>query len=418
MPFPLNHLLPELLEHIVAQICRGHGDPSSPIPTCIDPGHGCLPCDVERRAALRSLCLTSRRLYHVSLPHLYHHLAPNNRGQWWFLARTLAERPDLARYGRSLCFKRHEAADENGQAELWARPAIVRHFSKCKNEYFASLPETLDAELKRSEMVRVSYYNLPYAAHHLASDLLVSLLPNLETLAVVLRKNLAFRFCSRGSLPRLRHVRLKHSTGWFSFYMTNVLRVFAAGRETLETVVIQMCDPILPQTPGGPEQEAERESHPESGGEEEEEGEEEDDVEPDGSSVTHRHLSNLRTLHLPQVWSLSISNHAVNISMLAVMFTSFPNITHLRFAISGTRTAIRTTASSLTEILRLPNAAPALESLTLVLWVMPTQWEAWWDENKAKEFLAVMDGRGIKVEFSSLSGDAEQKLLVPTQTRT
>jgi hypothetical protein len=229
----------ELLDAIVSFICD-HGEFDASFKSCVFPGHDCQICDRQRQAALKALCLTSRRFHTVALPHLYHHLSPNAR--WWSLLRTLAHRPNLGHYARSLCWTENRSMpDASTSQELRQDSALVDLFNTRREEYFATCPRTSRTAYTESRVVAeslVHFRHLLEFQHSVPTDFLTSILPNLEVLAVPVDIFYSFRFCRPGSLPRLRHVHLRslvEGEGVSAFWSN---RLFAAARDSLQSVVI------------------------------------------------------------------------------------------------------------------------------------------------------------------------------------
>jgi hypothetical protein len=384
---------PELVDTIISTICRCNPTLSC-IPTCIDHvGQGCLPCDPDRRAALKSLCLTSRRLYSLALPHLYHQLALNNHAEWWLLARTLAERPEIGSHARSLCFLDHQSVPEHVRDKLRREPSLVNLFVDLRDKYLATCsvsssnsstvaPRELEEQAVTFDTFLDSEYNLPV-------DFLTSLLPNLETLSVQLVSGFAlFKFCAPRSLPRLRDVRLAYSSFWDAMHMSAVARVFAAAQDSLERVVL-LFYPVISY-----ESQAILDDDDVAGPRESE-------SEPESDSASKLEESYLQPVS-PRVTHLTIMHPNFTRNVVRELFVMFPNITHLRFTMGGPRPWHLYRQPSLTEIIdffRSPEHATRLVDLTLVISGCFSQWRQWWNMDDVREFQAVMEARGARVSF-------------------
>ncbi|KAL1840166.1 hypothetical protein VTJ49DRAFT_740 [Mycothermus thermophilus] len=253
----LNSLPNEILGLIASAICRERQtDPRiiscNAISDCPpdghhdhpDTGHG-FPCDRQRLRALRSLCLTSRRFHAVALPHLYHHVEV---ADWSLLARTLAARPDLAAHTRALHFPGvSQPAHEEVMSDRHLRAAFLRR----RRAYSIYACVNFFDDHYLDEMAEVSLDNLFQGEANLTLALLTSLLPNLETLHAVISYGPVFRFCTPGSLPRLRHVRLDYPAYsldgfWVRMDLAMVVPLFCAARDNLETIFLESCDFVAP----------------------------------------------------------------------------------------------------------------------------------------------------------------------------
>ncbi|KAL1837888.1 hypothetical protein VTJ49DRAFT_3292 [Mycothermus thermophilus] len=179
-------------------------------------------------AALKSLCLTSRRFHSVAICRLYRHL--KCRQKWWLLARTLVARPDLAAHARLLEYghsQHNHLAPRKGAEldELKRDGLLVAAFLRRRRAYLATLQQTSDGasddaaddgtfeddtfnddgsddnstvcteiSLKEDESENVCLENLFKTQHNLPLDLITSLLSNLESLNVWIWPGPAFRF--------------------------------------------------------------------------------------------------------------------------------------------------------------------------------------------------------------------------------
>ncbi|KAL1840164.1 hypothetical protein VTJ49DRAFT_738 [Mycothermus thermophilus] len=480
----LIHDLPtELLDAIVAVICRDRDtDPS--VPSCVrwfsyfcdcpwppTDGQDLSPCqrNRQREITLKSLCLTSRALHTVALPHLYHHLWPRD---WQVLARTLAARPDLARHARSLIFgawqdlaQRHpEPWKYISRLNLAAETPLVSCFEFRRYEYLARCrPWNLYIRPWDVERRRVTFASCVAGNDTLALDLLVSMLPNLHTLIAGLNLFYAFRFCRPGSLPRLRYIHLypdDQCRMLMSWHMPGLMRVFAAAQDSLESVVLEVCDKfqLEPQSPepsedGSDEEEVEEVAN--DGGELEEQGDDDEDSEeedegneqadeadqvveqptaeqqaaeqqaPDQQQTEDQPAEQQQAAEeqeeeeeegfriiCPRVTHLTILDRSFDLEFLRHIFVSFPNVTHFYFQLYGPGTMrpgfgedleddnhepLDQTVSFFRS--RSPMRAPKLQSFVLEIKDTYTNWRRWLVEDHVAALLAEMEERGVKFEL-------------------
>ncbi|KAL1844202.1 hypothetical protein VTJ49DRAFT_3858 [Mycothermus thermophilus] len=356
----LHDLPTETLDTIVATICRDRNSDLSAL-TCTDrspcdcppvppPGQNLPPCHRRRRTALWSLCLTSRRLYAVAVPHLYHHLEQPYHFYWSLLARTLAERPDLGRHTRSLRWNGDyvDPVPSDLWTDFWHETALVDFFSNRRDEYLVTCPDEQycrgPGEVREAANSEVTFSTLLGGDESLVLALITSMLPNLEMLvAKHSNDNIGFRFSKPGSLPRLRYLHLQ---GRKYLDIPAAKRVFIAARDTLDTVVLEMCpllsDEELEHIRSRENQEEsednDSEEPEEEGGEEQGEGEgevEEANQELQDFLATHRVDNAGYHIIIPRVTHLTITDCALDIIDLWKIFITFPNVAHFHFKLAG-----------------------------------------------------------------------------------
>jgi hypothetical protein len=276
-PTTIHDLPTELLDSIASLLCGDHL-PNDHTLDC--PVHWSKPypgirekplpflCSRQRQATLRSLCLASRRLHTIALPHLYHHLVPAK--DWWRLARTLAARPELGRYARSLRLDdRTREPDEDDPAEkrgVWEDEALRSAYEAKRQEYLNTCDEKrvgwLDwdygLEVRQMAELLTRFEHFLRGKYDLYAAFLVSMLPNLEMLVAPVYHQVGFRFCKPRSLPRLREVYL-FPYGSVLDLQRGVRRLmFAAHRETLEKVTLEYPTEHWFFRPSSPTREAQR----------------------------------------------------------------------------------------------------------------------------------------------------------------
>ncbi|KAL2264721.1 hypothetical protein VTJ83DRAFT_7231 [Remersonia thermophila] len=236
----INDLPNELLDAILRELSLGHA-------------HG----------TLKSLCLASRRLHSVAIPHLYRHLVVPTK--WLHLARTLVARPDLAAHGRSLhtrClygYYRERRIKEEDKDTIHD-PRLRAAFLKRRRVYLAGLPKSYQCysdddgddpyahPTRSNQWDLVTFGILLDGDHNLPLDLITSLLPNLETIDAWIDGGAAFRFCTPGSLPRLRRVLLNyvgdscfHSEGMRLDILVNLFRAAGNSLARVEAFNVGSC---------------------------------------------------------------------------------------------------------------------------------------------------------------------------------
>ncbi|KAL1837884.1 hypothetical protein VTJ49DRAFT_3288 [Mycothermus thermophilus] len=428
----LSTLPIELLDAIVTVICRERTnyDGNVTIPRCV---HACcsLPAlppappgesqqdsaqrveewNYQRQFALASLCLTSRRLHSVALPHLYHH--PKPTAKWWLLVRTLVARPDLAAHARSLEFHVPERLslkrEVDQKQEQAARDPLLRAaFLKRRRAYLATLHRgptvcrtdrrmrslhhrDLESRRYESEVVNLETLFWPpmsfeYGYHHLPWDLLLSLLPNLEVLTASIGWAPAFRFCKPGSLPHLQHIDLSYrgECCWDSNAMRLdwAVRLFRAAGDRLESVDLRRfgkCGPLT-RAPHPPQQQ------------EEEEEEEEDDYKDEEND---EEKADQGLLILPHVTRVTYRESCMFSEPLKNVISAFPNATHLELSYCRYRYEVEEhlELDHISSVLR--DHAPRLQFFRFDARTYQN-WEE--GEEQVKSFLEDLKARGIKCE--------------------
>jgi hypothetical protein len=255
----LSDLPTEILDAIVSLICRDlatgpclgtcqHSD-SDP-PPVLPPQGRPSEDNSQRFAALRALCLTSRRLNVVALPHLYHHVEASQH-RWWLLGNTLVARPDLADNVRSFYFAARSGdcpGSRKKNKEATRDRRLRAAFLRRRQAYLDTLPYE-----PGQNWSWISLNSLQRGDRNLHLDLLLSLLPNLETLKFHLNYGRSFRFCTPGSLPRLRHIDASFTDGDWQFdetlsdgEITNLAPLLRAARDSLESMVLRGPVSIFP----------------------------------------------------------------------------------------------------------------------------------------------------------------------------
>ncbi|MBE3046338.1 hypothetical protein IMZ48_28150 [Candidatus Bathyarchaeota archaeon] len=154
----------------------------------------------RRIQALAALCLTSKQVGTLATRHLYHRPTATS---WPLLARTLIERPDLARRVKHL--NTRNWAGIPGMLDNSFPPEVARHWSS----KVAYPVEMWDSEDEDSEGEDGKYEDGEEGlsqAGNIALDIVVALCPELEELDAVLDGGDAFALLEPGSLPRLRTV--------------------------------------------------------------------------------------------------------------------------------------------------------------------------------------------------------------------
>ncbi|KAL2269222.1 hypothetical protein VTJ83DRAFT_4068 [Remersonia thermophila] len=255
----LSDLPTELLDAIVTALCGDNEPQEHPITCCVHSWYEDTPveeqppvlCDRQRQASLRSLCLTSRRIYAVALPHLYHHLQPSSN--WWRLVQTLAIHPHLASCVRSLRLDDEDQPPHDVESWVWEDPILRPLYEVRRAEYLEACPDELDEpafgpawedgyEQKDDARRMTEFEHCFDMDHNLALSLLTSMLPNLETLVATVGFAVAFRFNKPGSLPRLRNIHLSPNRRQWTIDVRRTLqRLFAAVNESLENVILEYC---------------------------------------------------------------------------------------------------------------------------------------------------------------------------------
>ncbi|KAJ4291584.1 hypothetical protein N0V88_006183 [Collariella sp. IMI 366227] len=193
------HDLPlEILNHIISAICL-----------CCQHGldqrcSGCLcfrckkgSSDLKAVAHLKRLCQISTRLNLIATPHLYHRPACQD---WWLLARTLIERPDLASHVKHLNIDYWHYVSDHLSNPLFSS-LLAEHFS--------------DSGLARAfEAVAHGNSNSVWWENEgtESMDMVISLCPGLETLdaSPVTGPGLFSFRAPPGSLPRLNRLTIGH----------------------------------------------------------------------------------------------------------------------------------------------------------------------------------------------------------------
>ncbi|KAL2269213.1 hypothetical protein VTJ83DRAFT_4059 [Remersonia thermophila] len=417
--FPLYDLPNELLEAIVAAICRDR-NPDLDRSTCLDRnscdcppapplGQNAPPCHRRLKATLTALCLTSRRLSAVATRHLYHHL--EQPYLWMKLVPTLATRPDLARHVRSLRWVNAGARFINGSDYGFSgdNAILVELFEKRRAQYLAACPSY--GETRDQAAREVTFEQLFFRDSDLVLSLIASMLPNLEALAIHPAGSQDLRFNKPGSLPRLRHLHLGAC-----FWMTDAERVFAAAGHNLETVVLEM--EYYYESSSGRERlqiyAPEMETGPQLQGEEgAEEGAQELEDQP-----APRHVEGFGVdFAVPSVTHLTVRDSELHPDLMVDFFVAFPHLTHLHFRLGGPSGLSWTDSweehvqeyeqekPALSEIVSLfrsrkPKGFPRLRSFVLEITGNPTDWDwkRWWDVKEARKLRREMEERGVNFE--------------------
>jgi hypothetical protein len=403
MPVLLTHLPNELLEAIVAALCGTHSDYPIDIPGCTDRTYGpgctdrtygrCPPCDEARYVGLKSLCLTSRRFYNIAHLHIYHHVSLSN--DWWNPLRKFATQPDLARSVRSLCW----ANVNNNPVSNGVIYKDIQRNKRLVHSLYAVLKKYGTRwSLSKSKRDALRPFISPRSG--LTIELLTALLPNLETLVAEVHPRTGFQFCTPGSLPRLRRIHLRcYSVDKIDprIAMRCYKGLFAAARDSLETVVLDMCcvkTRICPFRWLEYKTEGRGQVERESGWQEDEEGHE---------------------ITLTRVTHLTIVNWILESGPLCGLLASFPNVTHMHITILGPAIPERIPSPRIPEerfwrymqeplpritaIFRSLDRAPKLQSLVLEVGATFNGWIRWWNETDAREFETEMEARGVRVQF-------------------
>ncbi|KAL2115431.1 hypothetical protein VTJ04DRAFT_9686 [Mycothermus thermophilus] len=173
--------------------------------------------------------------------------------------------------------------------------------------------------------------------------------------------------------------------------------LFAAARDSLETVVLDMCcikTRICPFRWLEYKTEGRGQVEWESGWQEDKEGHE---------------------ITLTRVTHLTIVNWILESGPLCGLLASFPNVTHMHIRILGPAIPERVPSPRIPEerfwrymqeplpritaIFRSLDRAPKLQSLVLEVGATFNGWIRWWNETDAREFETEMEARGVRVEF-------------------
>jgi hypothetical protein len=385
MPILLTDLPNELIEAIVAALCGDLDASPGTLASGINPGHGCLSCDRTRLAALNALCRTSRLFYEISLPHLYHRVSPGSNCR--MLLRTLVTRPDLAQHVRSLCWVgmgcyRPLAAIRE---ELQNDKAVVGAFVDRMEEFLATLPPEVRREFEGNAERELGLFLRHYT--NIPLDIAITFLPNIETLIAELDQAPIFLFCSPGMLPRLRQLYLSYSDVRGVLRMWMILRLLEATRDSLETVVLQMCDTkiqpyLFPFRWDAYDDQFEALDVPE---------------EP--TKLGYFKFT------VPNVTRLAIRDWILDHRVLRLMFATFPNIAHLHFQIVGPRClgrndrCLQNPLHWIAAVFRSPDCVPKLRCFVLEVEETFDTWEKWWNESTSRSLIEAMENRGVEFEF-------------------
>jgi len=214
---PISRLSDDLLDAIVSQFCCRRFDLHSRRPLVRE----YCKCHADPYSTLRDLCLLNKRIYLITVPHLYE--APT-LDKWWLLARTLLARPDLAEHVR--CFRKCyqlksaalgiEASIESGTFPREVGEYYLKNrFGDASSEKV--LPDFTDP-VSRSEW----FYSV-------GSDILLSLCPKVKAVAAfVANYGAIFSCCRPGSL---------HNLGFLEVICFSKLR---RGQPALDPIFIRL----------------------------------------------------------------------------------------------------------------------------------------------------------------------------------
>ncbi|KAL2172745.1 hypothetical protein VTG60DRAFT_2564 [Thermothelomyces hinnuleus] len=225
----------------------------------------CPPSEIRARiCALDSLCRTSRRLWVVATPHLYHR---PDADKWWLLARTLLHRSDLAQHVKRINYTGLEIKDEPDDIapEVWSyyearrKEAHEAAMLRVKSKYGSLRPDTELEDFDYWNMYerREGHYenfgrsdSLPPLEFDLAScdrhSLLATLCPEIEVLEAAMSLPSACYLSAPLTLPRLVSVELawEDASVWLfeRFGLRQLAKLFRAAPNLRVLRCSAVCD--------------------------------------------------------------------------------------------------------------------------------------------------------------------------------